>query len=120
MCVKLGLFILMYHEIGSSCQIYVSSASNVFKYSAFFLLSFYFAISFPLFPFVECSGFMDDVLSLEIPGYMCAHGHLFSTSALSHCFQRKKKNKTKTHYFVSEVQVMHYARIQISGMTSLM
>lgn len=61
---------------------------------------------------------MDDVLSLEIPGYMRAHGHLCSTSALSHRFQRKEKKNTP--YFVSEVRVMHYARIQISGMTSLM
>lgn len=88
------------------------------------LLSFYFLFILPfLFP---CS----HLLSAQVLWMMCSVLKSLGIcvpmdiySALQHChtgFREKKKNNTKTHYFVSEVQVMHYARIQISGMTSLM
>lgn len=51
---------------------------------------FFLFLSIHLFAFVECSGFMDDMLSIEILGYICVHGHLCSTSALFSLIVEKK------------------------------
>lgn len=63
--------------------------SFLFVVFCFVLFCFVF-LNIHLFSFVEHSGFMDDVLSLEILGYMCVYGHLCSTSALFSLVAEKK------------------------------